>query len=377
MRIVLTGGGTGGHLLPFEGIIDALRGQTKQELEIYFLGVVKGQTREFFAERSVKAMHVPSGKLRRYVSGLTVIDLLFRLPIGILWALVRMYFLMPEVVISLGGYGSVPTVLAAAFYRIPILLHESDAVLGLANRKLARFASAVSLGFAAAQENLGKYSYKAVTTGTPVREDIHRLTREEARQAFDIDSEEHVLLITGGSQGARQLNEVVLQILPKLVLESTVIHLTGQDHFEVVQQVAQELLAQSSRRGAYKPFVYLTETMAHALVASDSIVARAGASTLAEIASLRKPALIIPLDSAAQDHQRANAQVFENAGAALVLDLANLTRNLFENNIRRLTSDAETRQHLVENLASLDHPDAADKISETAFQLAQGLALVR
>lgn len=386
MRIVLTGGGTGGHLMPFGPLVDSLRrtfaeSQTQlpkrlipQYLEIDFVGVVNEYARAFFAERGVATYHVPSGKLRRYASGLTVLDLLFRLPIGVLLGLIRLYVLMPDVVISLGGYGSIPTVLAAAFFRIPILIHELDAVPGLANRKLFSRASAITVGFATAIGKLGKGKYKATATGTPVRDDLHRLSRSEARRSFGIDDQERVLLVMGGSQGAKQINEIVLHILPQLILEVTVIHLTGKENFQAVSTVAGELLAQSSRKEKYLPFPYLGEKMALALVACDCLVSRAGANSLAEIATLRKPSLIIPLDGSAQDHQRANAQVFEAAGAALVLDPTNLSKNLFENNLKRLLDERETQEQLRENLASLDHPEAAGKISDVAFQLAQGYA---
>lgn len=386
MRIVLTGGGTGGHVLPFEAVIAALRTQFVQQqgslparlnpsqLVLTFVGPADARAREFFSHYDVQVVYVPSGKLRRYVSGLTIFDVLWRLPMGIILALVRCYLLMPDAVISMGGYGSVPAVLAATFYRIPILLHEMNAMPGLANRRLLPRATAISLGLPAAKEHLGKQAYKALVTGNPVRADLHRLDKKEAKAKFGIPDNEHVLLVTGGSQGAKQLNEMVLQILPTLVLDVTIIHITGNDHFAAVSAVASELLAQSSRKQAYLPFAYLADTMTHALVAADSMVTRAGAATLAEIASLRTPALLIPLPSAAQDHQRANAQAFEAVGGALVLDPVNLTRNLFGNNVRRLTGDAEVRAQLTANLALLDHPDAASKIADTAFQLSQGFA---
>lgn len=386
MRIVLTGGGTGGHVLPFGAVVSALRTQfaathgqmpgrlDPKQLTITFMGVADTTAREFFASHDVRVVNIPSGKLRRYTSGLTVIDLLVRLPTGILVGLVRMYFEMPDVVVSLGGYGSVPSVLAAAFYRIPILLHAPDATLGLANRRLVRRAAAVSLAFEETRKDLGKRAYKGVLTGTPVREDLQRFSREEARRLFGIPKDEHVLLVIGGSQGAKQLNEVLLQILPKLVVDVTVLHITGKDHFEAVSTVAGELLAQSSRKEFYKPFPYLTDEMAPALIAADSIVARAGASTLTEIAALRKPALVVPLEGAARDHQRANAHAFENAGAALVLDPTNLTPNLFENNVRRLTGETETRTHMTQNLTRLDHPRAAYEIADLTLKLAQGFA---
>lgn len=386
MRIVLTGGGTGGHVLPFGALISALRAQfaatheqmpgrlDPKQLAIAFMGVADTAAREFLAAHDVRVVNIPSGKLRRYASGLTIIDLVFRLPIGILLGLIRMYFEMPDVVVSLGGYGSVPSVLAAAFYRIPVLLHAPDAVLGLANRKLVRYAAAVSLGFEETRKDLGRRSYKGVLTGTPAREDIQRFTREDARRQFGIRSDEHVLLVVGGSQGAKQMNEVLLQILPKLVMGVTILHITGKDHYEAVSTVARELLAQSSRKDFYQPFPYLADQMAPALVAADSIVARAGAGTLAEIGALHTPALLVPLPGAAQDHQRANARAFENAGAALVLDSINLTQNLFENNIQRLIQDTEARGHIVENLGRLDHPRAAYDIADLGLKLAQGFA---
>ncbi|MEK7556395.1 MAG: glycosyltransferase, partial [Patescibacteria group bacterium] len=276
MRIVLTGGGTGGHLLPFEPIIASLRMQFLEQqatlpsrldpgqLEIVFLGPVDAATRSFFSQYDVRAIRIPSGKLRRYASGLTIFDLLWRLPLGVARALVLMYFFMPDAVISLGGYGSVPGMLAAVFYRIPIVLHEMNAVMGLANRRMVRRAAVVTLGFGTPAQVLGKYAYKGVVTGDPVREDIHRLTKPEAKREFHIEEGEHVLLVTGGSQGAKQLNEVLLQILPRIILDTTIIHLTGKDHFTAVSTVAQELLGQSSRKDAYLPFPYLTTTMAHA-----------------------------------------------------------------------------------------------------------------
>lgn len=386
MRVVLTGGGTGGHVLPFGALISALRAQfaavhtqlparlDPKELHITFMGVANETVREFFTAHDVRVVHIPSGKLRRYVSGLTLLDLLFRLPIGIVRAVVRMYAEMPDVVVSLGGYGSVPVVVAATVFRIPVLLHAPDAVLGLANRKMLRLAAAVSLGFEATRAHLGKYAYKGVQTGTPVREDLQRFTRTEARRVFGIPEGEHVLLVLGGSQGAKQLNEAILQVLPKLIADVTILHITGRDHFTAVSTVAREILAPFTRREYYKPFAYLTDQMAPALVAADSIVARAGASTLAEIAALHTPALLVPLDGAAQNHQRANAQVFEAAGAALVLDPINLTPNLFENNVRRLIGETEARDHMRENLGQLDRPRAARQMAELAVQLAQGFA---
>lgn len=386
MRIVLTGGGTGGHITPFEPIIAALRTLfveqkdslpsrlDRGELSLTFLGSLTPKARELFAQYDVPAIHVPSGKLRRYASGLTIIDLLFRLPVGVVLALIHVWRVMPDVVISKGGYGSVPVVLAAVFYRIPILLHESDAVPGISNVLTVRFATAVAVGFVAAKKALGRWEYKTIVTGTPTHLQLRTPSRQEARTVFELPEHETVVLVFGGSQGAKQLNEALLQVLPSLIVDFAIIHATGPNHFQAVSTVAEQLLANSPRKHFYKPYPYLGETMPAALVAADAVVSRAGATTLAELAHIRKPALLVPLASSAHDHQRKNAEAYEAAGAALVLDPNNVGKHLFEQNIRRLAGDQELRAALQKNLATMDYPNAARDIAQLAFQLARGLA---
>lgn len=386
MRVVLTGGATGGHLMPFEPIISSLRQKFLEEqstlpkslgvseLEIMFTGIGGEEAEKFFATYDVPVIHIPSGKLRRYVSGLTIIDLLFRLPVGILIALVRMYMLMPDIVVSKGGYGSIPTVIAAWWYRIPVLFHESDTVPGMTNRRLARLARIITAGFAEAKDQFGSSSYKVFITGTPVRADLTSIDKGEAKKSFDIPESERVLLVTGGSQGAKQLNESVLEILPELIAESAIIHITGKDHFPAVSTVAAEILEGNERADLYKPYPYLTDQMSRALVAADAAVARAGASTLAELIRLRTPSLIVPLDSSAADHQRKNAQVLENAGAAIVLDPSNLSRGLFLKNMARIILHEDSRNHLKKGMEALDRPEAAKKIAALVFKLARGFA---
>ncbi|MBI3251327.1 MAG: UDP-N-acetylglucosamine--N-acetylmuramyl-(pentapeptide) pyrophosphoryl-undecaprenol N-acetylglucosamine transferase [Candidatus Andersenbacteria bacterium] len=386
MRIVLTGGGTQGHVIPFEPIIEALRLRYLQvqatipaslepaKLEIQFFGVVDTKTKDFFAHYDVRATHIPSGKWRRYFSLLNFFDMAVALPFGIASALVRIFLVMPDVVISKGGYGSLPTVLAAAFYRIPIILHESDAVPGAANLWLMKFASAITLGFTAAKQAVPqKYRYRTIITGTPVRGSLRMLTSIDGKKALSIKAEEKVLLVSGGSQGAQQINEAVLQILARLVQDFTVIHVTGEAHLESIKAVTGELLGQSARREAYKPYGYLTDQMPLALACADGVVSRAGSGIIEQIA-LRKPMLLIPLASAASDHQRVNARVLEAAGAALVLEPTNIGSHLLEQNILQLMNDEALRNKMVENMAALDFPKAGPDMAELAFSLARGLA---
>ncbi|MDP3997175.1 MAG: UDP-N-acetylglucosamine--N-acetylmuramyl-(pentapeptide) pyrophosphoryl-undecaprenol N-acetylglucosamine transferase [Candidatus Andersenbacteria bacterium] len=387
MRIVLTGGGTGGHIIPFEPIIEALRTEfleqrktwpkhlEPQVLSLTFLGVADAEIREFFASYDVPVKNIPSGKLRRYASVLTLFDILARLPAGIVMALLAVWHIMPDAVISKGGFGSVPVVLAAWFFRIPILLHESDSVPGLANRFLASICTVVAVGFEETKKSMPRFKNKILVTGTPVRASFGLTNKEAAKRSFGLAANELVVLVMGGSQGAQQINEVLLKELPKLVTEAGIIHVTGADNFDTVTAVARDLLAASSGAANYKAYPYLREKISEAFAASDVIVSRAGATTMAEIARVRAPSLLIPLASAAGNHQRKNAQIFERAGAARVLEASNLTANLFAHSLRELMYDKQVRQVLITNLAAFDRPDAAMMIGNTIFKMASGYAI--
>lgn len=384
MRIVLTGGGTGGHVLPFESIIESLRATHVKEktslpgfldpetLELFFLGVSNAEIDKLFSRYSVTVTHIPSGKIRRYISGLTILDIAFKLPLGICIALWRMWKIMPDVVVSKGGYGSIPSVLAAVVYRIPILLHESDVVPGSANKILMKFASAIAIGFSVSQQYLQQYTPKLFVTGTPVRLALPHSNKQSAKAVFGFPQTRIMLLVMGGSQGAKQINEALLAILPSIVSKMSILHITGSTQYDAVAKVASEILASSPNKANYKSVPYLGDTMASALVAADVVVARAGASSLAEIARLRVPSLLIPLADSANDHQRKNSLAFEAAGAALVLDPTNVSPHLLEQGITRLVSDTPLRESLANNLAVLDFPNAASDIAKLTFQLATG-----
>lgn len=384
MRIALTGGGTGGHVYPFESIIESLRALHVQEkgnlpgfldpekLELYFLGVSDEEINKLFARYDVPVTHIPSGKVRRYTSALNISDILFRLPIGLLIALWRMWQIMPDVLVSKGGYGSIPSVLAAFVYRVPILVHESDVVPGIANLRLMKLASAIAIGFSVSREYLQQFSKKLFVTGTPVRLSLSHSNKQSAKKQFGFPETDLLLLVMGGSQGAKQINEALLAILPNIVNKISVLHITGTTQYEAVQGVASEILATSARTSSYKCVPYLGETMVSALIAADVIVSRAGASSLAEIARLRVPSLLIPLATAANDHQRKNSLAFEAAGAALILDPTNVSPHLLEQGIMRLINDTELRDTLSKNLAVLDFPNAASDIAKLTFQIATG-----
>jgi len=389
MRIVLTGGGSGGHLTPLEPIIDALRLQfreyrgrlpvwiDRERLDIYFLGILDAEGEKFFTRLGVKAFNIPSGKLRRYPSTLTISDFLFRLPLGLLKALWRMWVIMPDAVVSKGGYGSLPASLAAAYYRVPFLLHESDALSGLTNRWLAPLATVITVGYVATRHGAERYKQKTVVTGIPVRAELFREEQTAAKKQFGFSPDELVLLVMGGSQGAEQLNRAVLESLPSLLTEVGILHLTGPRHLENVRAAAQERMAHISRPHPYRTFGYLSDTIGQAIIAADAVVTRAGATALAEMAYARKAIVIVPLASAAQDHQRQNAAVFEAAEAAVVVSPENLGRALLVQSVRTVLFNKPIRTTLIKNIGTLSHPRAAHDIAALTFKLAVGLAPIQ
>jgi UDP-N-acetylglucosamine--N-acetylmuramyl-(pentapeptide) pyrophosphoryl-undecaprenol N-acetylglucosamine transferase len=360
MRIILTGGGTGGHIMPFESIVEALRKEYAEKKE-----TLPGFTDPELLEISFLGI--------RYASALNIIDIILRLPLGIIIALIQVWKIMPDVVISKGGYASIPTCIAAIIYRIPILLHESDVVPGSSNAFVMKFASAITLGFAVSREYLKQFEKKLFVTGTPTRMLLSEEKNSGSKQQFGIPETEHVLLVMGGSQGAQQINDALIASLPVLIEKMAIIHITGEAHHVAIEKVSQEFLAKSARKDMYKSFPTLQGAkMTQALMASDSAVTRAGASSLAEIARLRIPALIIPLAGAANDHQRKNALAFEAAGAALVLDPVNVSPHLLTQEVERLISDEQLRTAIVNNIKALDFPHAALDIATLAIELASG-----
>lgn len=385
MRIVLTGGGTGGHMIPFEPLVEMLRRvhlETKEELpvwierntlDLYFMGVMDGESKEFYKRLGLKTIVIPAGKLRRYPSMKTVTDVLWRMPLGFSLALWHMWRIMPDAVISKGGYGSVPVGLAAFIFRVPLLLHESDAVMGLANKLMANWAQVITVGFAATRHEMGYHKRKTIVTGTPVRPGLARENSAGAKRLFGFGENEPVVLIMGGSQGAEKINDLTLEIIPNLIEKAGIIHLSGVNNLATVKKRTDRILKAGRRKHVYKLFGALTDHMGAALMAADLVVSRAGATSLAELARLRKPAIVIPLAQAAQDHQHANAQLMEVAEAVRVISQENLGRNILLQNIYNLLDDLELRDVLKQNIARFDYPNAARDIAQLTFKLARGM----
>lgn len=368
MRIVLTGGGTGGHIFPILAVARKIREISPEgaDLEFLFLGTDGVLEREVMEKEMISAKKILSGKMRRYFSWSYISDF-FRIPVGFVQSLWQLLAFMPDAVFSKGGYAGAPVVVAAWLYRIPIIVHESDIAPGIANQFAAKLAEKVAVSFPGAANFFSPG--KVVITGNPIREELTKGSKEEAKKIFGLPDGRKTILVMGGSQGARIINEAVLRVLPKLLKSCEVIHLTGNNEYENVIHEAGALGIKAGY-GGYHPFSFLREELAHALAVADLVISRAGANALTEIAANGKTAIIIPLKSSANNHQELNAFAYAEAGAAVVLDQDNLGENLFLEKIEEALNDKEIRFEMSERIKKFHDPDAAKKIAQEIIKLA-------
>lgn len=357
MLIALTGGASGGHLTPLVVIAKKMK-EKRPDAKFVFIGPGGKLEEEIIGREGIPMRGILVGKLRRYFSFQNLIDCL-KIPVGFVQSLFHLYVCMPDAVFSKGGHASFPVVVAAWLYRIPIFIHESDARPGVANSMLCKFADRVAISYPESEKYF--FSSKTVLTGTPVREDINRGNAAAAREKYRLLESKKTILVLGGSQGARNINNKVLNILPDLMHRYQVIHQTGSSNFEEVEHKAGELGFKAGRDG-YVPLPFIGDDLKDIFAATDLVISRAGSTSISEIAANAKPAIIIPLETSANGHQRMNAYSLAGVGACIVLEEDNLGENLLLKNISDVMENDEIREKISRNIVSFYHPDAADKI---------------
>jgi len=370
MKIVLTGGGTAGHFYPLIAIAEEINKIVEEEKllrpELYYMSVDPFDKKALF-DNGIVFARVFSGKARGYFSLLNFLDP-FKLGAGILKALFDLYTLYPDVVISKGGYASVPAVFAARLLRIPVIVHESDSVPGRANAWAGKFAARVAVSWPEAYEYFPKE--KTACTGQPVRTQLTIPEKHGAHEFLKLAHGMPVLLVLGGSQGARTLNDSILAILPDLVRSFQIVHQTGEKNLDEVLALTSVILRDAPNRNSYKPFGYLsTLAMKMAAGAADLIVSRAG-STIFEIAAWGKPSILIPIRESNGDHQRKNAFNYARRGAAVVVEEKNLKPSVLLSEIKRVLGDEGLRTKMGEAAREFFMPDAARKIAREAIKIA-------
>jgi len=362
VRIVITGGGTGGHLFPALAVHDALRAR-RPEASALFVGVAGGVEATILSKRG----HAFRGLTVAQVSGKGLRGRLLAawwLPGTIRQAMRILREFRPQVVFGVGGYASVPTMLAAVLRGLPRVIHEQNAIPGLANRALGGMASAVAVSFA----NTARFfpARRTQTTGNPVRAEIRAGDAQAARAELGLSGDRFTVLVFGGSQGAHRVNQAVLEALPALARDG--------EHLQFVHATGARDLADVRRgydasrvRARVEPFI---DDMALAYQAADFVVCRAGAGTVFELAAVGKPALLVPYPYAANDHQRLNAEAAVQAGAAWILLDQYCDGQRITASVRAAREKPGQLAEMGRRALALARPDAADRIVDMLEKVA-------
>lgn len=364
MRVLFTGGGTGGHLFPIIAVARHLKKIAHSQnigLEMFFLGP-NDFTKQALEKENIKTKTIIAGKVRRYFSIFNILDI-FKAPIGLAQALWYLFAWMPDIIFNKGGYGSVPVVIIGWLFRIPILTHESDTMPGLANRLASPLSKRIAISFAITTKYFPKK--KTALVGHPVRQTICQGTKEEAKKFFNITSDKPVLFSTGGSQGAQAINTIIFGTLPQLLEKYEVIHVCGQKNYEAIKEKG--FIEKGS---LIFPFLD-EEQLKHAFGAADLVISRAGAGSIFEIAACGKASILIPLPLAASNHQNENAFEFAKTGATLLIDQANLTPHLFLAEIARLFKDKDHLANMSKSAQSFAKIEAGQKIAQALIELSK------
>lgn len=370
MKIGFTGGGTGGHFYPLMAVAKGVAAMA-DERKIVALKMVYFADKPFsdraLFDTGLAFVKVPAGKFRRYFSLLNFTDF-FKTLVGLVLALGKVYRQYPDVIFSKGGYVSFPVLLAARFLNIPVVIHESDSVPGRVNIWAGRFAKRVAISF---PEAAGYFSSEKVAlTGNPLRPEIMNPDLNLAHEYFGFRRDLPVVLVLGGSQGAKVINDTLLPVLPVLVEKVQIIHQTGEANFVEVEKMSHFLLEKSQYKERYKPKAFLNaEELRKAAGATVLVISRAG-SVIFEIAQWKLPSIIIPITDSGGDHQRRNAFNYSRRGACVVIEEANLTSNLLASEIFRLLGNTEELRKMSVAASEFSRPDAAEKIASELLTIA-------
>jgi UDP-N-acetylglucosamine--N-acetylmuramyl-(pentapeptide) pyrophosphoryl-undecaprenol N-acetylglucosamine transferase len=363
VRVLIAGGGTGGHLYPGIALAREIV-RRDPSAQVVFVGTATG----------VEATVVPRAgfplELIRVTglkdkSGLRLIKGFFLLPRAAFdaWSVISRY--RPDVVIGVGGFASGPALLLAALRGYPTMLLEQNALPGLTNRLLARWVKAAAVTF---DDALATFPGTGFVTGNPVRPEFFDRADKEANDESVSSPQAARVLIFGGSQGAHAINLAMVEAAPRLAaagaLRPEITHQTGQRDVELVRNAYQR----AGLEARVEAFLF---EMDREMKAADLVVCRAGATTLSELAAAAKPAILVPYPSAADDHQRKNARVIGDAGGAEVMDERDLTGDRLADALLRLGTDVERRRAMATAIGRFARPDAAARIADKVWELAE------
>ena len=361
LNIVITGGGTGGHVYPALATLEAL--QKRIPVNVLYIGTQRGIEARLIRQQGIPFQAIwVAGFQRRWTWKNIFFPLKLLISLWQSWKILKQT--RPEVAVGTGGYVTGPVLWVAARMGIPVVIEEQDVFPGLTTRLLAPHATKICLAFEGAQKYLKVPPDRIIITGNPVRQQLTTVSPEEARQRWDIPVHVPVVLVFGGSQGARAINQAVEHCITTWIQKGIyVIWQTGYRDFERVKPVSIKFPEKIK-------LVSYIDDMGSAYQAADVVVCRAGAITLAELALVEKPAVLIPYPFAAGNHQMKNARFIEQQGAAITLLQDETLSEKLKTTIPALLADAPRRQSMAKAWQKLARPNAADVIADIILQVA-------
>lgn len=370
MKILFTGGGSGGHFYPLIAIAEELRRIANEERlispQLFYMAPEAYDERLLF-ENEIAFLPVRTGKLRRYASVKNISDV-FKIAWALMKALMLMFRIFPDVVVGKGGYGSFPALFAARLLRIPVIIHESDSIPGRVNKRAGTFARRIAVSFASAARFFP--GERVAYTGNPIRKELRNPSQEGSREALHLEDNTSVVALLGGSLGSVKLNEALFAILPALLGKYEVIHQTGAQNFEDISARANVLLEKHPFASRYHPYPYLSVSLlARVASAASLIISRAG-STIFEIAAWGTPAILVPITDSGGDHQRENAYAYMQAGAALVIEEENLKPAILLSEIEKILENQTRYDNLARAAKRFAKLDAAEVIAREILEMA-------
>ncbi|WP_123053444.1 undecaprenyldiphospho-muramoylpentapeptide beta-N-acetylglucosaminyltransferase [Clostridium sp. JN-1] len=345
-KIIMTGGGSAGHVTPNLALIPKLK---KMGYEVQYIGTEDGIERKIIEKQNIKYHVISSGKLRRYFDVKNFTDP-FKVLKGIIQSTLIIKREKPNIVFSKGGFVSVPVVIGANFNKVPVIAHESDITPGLANKLSVPYCTKVCVTFPESQKYIK--DNKAVLTGTPIREELINGSSILGKRICGFEDKKPVLLVIGGSLGSKFINDTIRECIDKLTRDYNVVHICGKNNID----------NNLKNKKGYVQFEYVNEELPHIMNSADLVISRAGANVIFELLALKKPNILIPLSKkSSRGDQILDARSFEKSGYSMVLQEDGLDGKLL---IDKLAELQKNRAKYVKNMESSSIKNGVDKIIE-------------
>lgn len=372
MKVVFTGGGTGGHFYPLIAVAEELNKIIDEEhiaeSKLFYFSDAPYDT-EALRENGIKYVHIVAGKRRIYRSFKNFIDL-FKIGIGALQALIKLFIIFPDIIFAKGGYASFPTLFAARILGIPVIIHESDSVPGRVNVWAGKFARKIAVSYRESSEYFPGQEDKIAHTGQPIRREIRTPSTVGAYEFLKLEHDVPVIFVQGGSQGAHIINYAIESVITKLVEKYQVIHQVGEANMAEFKKLTDATLHKHPQKNRYKQFGFLNPlAMKMTSGVSKLVISRAG-SALFEIAVWGIPSIIIPITKSNGDHQRKNAFNYARYGACTVIEEDNLHPNILLSEIDRILENKEIWEEMSKSAKKFSQGNAGEKIARAIVEIA-------